>query len=321
MKNMIVEFENRGFMANKYYDSANERYRFVIKKNGHQITGYFEYRPEDSHDAREDRQWKFIEEMCDRYDEKYNKPVSSSDDIFSELWRNNGRAYLSTAPSNGLAIPVCIETINCRSDEAPSFEGHFVDLNYTGGCNGGFEPTINDSKAPPAKIKVVHFSNGVTTVIWEDGVKSQVRCQEGDTFDPEKGLALAIAKRALGNKGSWYDDIKKWTDKYHAESLDAIGDVSFDENGNTSAITFENHTDIRCSTCRFVKTPVTQIPCCGCDMGYSCWEPNEDVVQDAGEVNHYDPIEEAYNLAIKARDGKDVNIEDIIGFLGEALDE
>lgn len=34
-----------------------------------------------------------------------------------------------------------------------------------------------------------------------------------------------------------------------------------------------------------------------------------------------DPIERAYNLAVKARDGKDVNIEDIIDFLGEALAE
>jgi hypothetical protein len=29
-------------------------------------------------------------------------------------------------------------------------------------------------------------------------------------FDPEKGLAMAITKKALGNKGSYYDELRKW---------------------------------------------------------------------------------------------------------------
>ena len=35
-----------------------------------------------------------------------------------------------------------------------------------------------------------------------------------DEFDPEKGLAMAIAKKALGNKGNYYNVIAKWTDEY-----------------------------------------------------------------------------------------------------------
>jgi len=34
-----------------------------------------------------------------------------------------------------------------------------------------------------------------------------------DEFDPEKGLAMAIAKKVLGNKGSYYDEFKKWLPK------------------------------------------------------------------------------------------------------------
>jgi len=34
-----------------------------------------------------------------------------------------------------------------------------------------------------------------------------------DGFDPEKGLALAIAKKALGNKGNYYNEFKKWLPK------------------------------------------------------------------------------------------------------------
>ena len=76
----------------------------------------------------------------------------------------------------------------------------------------------NASRADSAlKIKKVHFSAPVTCVIWEDGTKTLVRTQEGDWYDPEKGLAMAIAKKALGNTGAYYDEIKKWVEPYNKE--------------------------------------------------------------------------------------------------------
>jgi hypothetical protein len=63
-------------------------------------------------------------------------------------------------------------------------------------------------------IKNVIFNDPATIVFWADGSKTVVQCQKGDKFDPEKGLAMAIAKKALGNKGNYCDKIKKWTDKY-----------------------------------------------------------------------------------------------------------
>ena len=59
-------------------------------------------------------------------------------------------------------------------------------------------------------ITKVIFNKPATIVIWSDGVKTVVKAQKGDKFDPEKGLAMAIAKRALGNKGSFNDEFKKW---------------------------------------------------------------------------------------------------------------
>lgn len=61
-----------------------------------------------------------------------------------------------------------------------------------------------------ANIKKVIFNDPATIVLWTDGVKTVVKCGEGDIFDPEKGLAMAIAKRALGNQGKYYNHIKKW---------------------------------------------------------------------------------------------------------------
>ena len=67
------------------------------------------------------------------------------------------------------------------------------------------------------EIKTVYFNNPVTVVIWTDGTKSIVRCQEGDNYDPEKGLAMAIAKKLYGNKGRYYDIFKKWIPGYGEE--------------------------------------------------------------------------------------------------------
>ena len=59
-------------------------------------------------------------------------------------------------------------------------------------------------------IKKVIFNDPATIVFWNDGSKTVVKCQEGDIFDPEKGLAMAISKRAFGDKGNFNDVFKKW---------------------------------------------------------------------------------------------------------------
>jgi hypothetical protein len=69
-------------------------------------------------------------------------------------------------------------------------------------------------------IKNVHFSGPVTAVIWEDKTKTIVRCKDGEVPDYEKGLAMAIAKKALGTNKSgsnYYDIFKKWLPKPEVE--------------------------------------------------------------------------------------------------------
>ena len=58
-------------------------------------------------------------------------------------------------------------------------------------------------------IKKVIFNNPATIVMWADGTKTVVKA-ENEEYDPEKGLAMAISKKALGNKGSYYETFKKW---------------------------------------------------------------------------------------------------------------
>ncbi len=59
-------------------------------------------------------------------------------------------------------------------------------------------------------IKKVIFSCPATIVLWEDGTKTVVKSGDYDMFDPEKGLAMAFAKKALGNKGNYYNIFIEW---------------------------------------------------------------------------------------------------------------
>lgn len=63
-------------------------------------------------------------------------------------------------------------------------------------------------------IKKVIFNYPATIVLWEDGTKTVVKCGEEDTYDPEKGLALCFAKKAMGNKSNFNNTIKKWVEPH-----------------------------------------------------------------------------------------------------------
>lgn len=59
------------------------------------------------------------------------------------------------------------------------------------------------------RIQNVIFNDPATIVIWADGSKTVVKA-ENEPYDPEKGLAMAIAKKFFDNKGYYFDVFKKW---------------------------------------------------------------------------------------------------------------
>lgn len=83
------------------------------------------------------------------------------------------------------------------------------------------EPTIKDYSVPifPVQltpniprlpgIKRVIFNDPATIVYWYDGTKTVVK-SHAEEFDREKGLAMAISKKALGNKGNYFEYFKHY---------------------------------------------------------------------------------------------------------------
>ena len=83
------------------------------------------------------------------------------------------------------------------------------------------------------RIKNVIFNDPATIVFWSDNTKTVVKAQD-EPFDPEKGLAMAICKKALGNKYIYYNEIKKWLPKEKNETI--IGKVITSEATNDGII-------------------------------------------------------------------------------------
>ena len=91
--------------------------------------------------------------------------------------------------------------------------------------------TVNSSRM---MIKKVIFNNPATIVLWSDGSKTVVKSYFDD-YDPEKGLAMAMAKKALGNEGNYYNVFKKWLPK-NDETIEtdqtSIGELFYNHKDN-----------------------------------------------------------------------------------------
>lgn len=57
------------------------------------------------------------------------------------------------------------------------------------------------SRCLPMPVNVI-FHNPATIVFWDDGDKTVVKCQPGDTFSAEAGLTAAMLKKYMGVAGS-----------------------------------------------------------------------------------------------------------------------
>ena len=115
------------------------------------------------------------------------------------------------------------------------------------------------------EIKNVVFNPPATIVFWTDNSKTVVKA-ENEIFDPEKGLAMAIAKKALGNKGNYYETFKKWLPKTESkeepktESKDYTTEEQSKKNG--------------CHNCAFYSRSFIERPCNNCNpYKHSEWKP------------------------------------------------
>ena len=76
-------------------------------------------------------------------------------------------------------------------------------------------------------IRKVIFNDPATIVFWSDDTKTVVKCATEDTYDMEKGLAMAIVKKMAGNDNRFHKVFKQYPKKKKKEpgSVSAISDL------------------------------------------------------------------------------------------------
>lgn len=133
----------------------------------------------------------------------------------NKLYDSQGQliGYIATVEKN---LPDGLTRVVLHTDHELTFRqgdlitdrGGNLSIRYgDGGLNSGKKST---SATNAAAIKRVIFNPPATIVYWSDCTKTVVKCSEKDVFDPEKGLAMAIAKRCAGNTGAYYAEIRHW---------------------------------------------------------------------------------------------------------------
>ena len=161
------------------------------------------------------------------------------------------------------------------------------------------------------EIKNVKFNPPATIVFWTDNTKTVVKCN-GEDYDPEKGLAMCICKKVLGNKGNYYKVFKKWLPKEDETEQNRPLKSMLGAFDNPKTFTFElkpvsdkvglfnaligtdkefqisfkteknveEKKEKRCSTCKFFDEDsgcMSKIVCiCTSVDEYSAWEPKDE---------------------------------------------
>jgi hypothetical protein len=149
------------------------------------------------------------------------KAIIHQHKVFKSIEESMHHPYLIAGRRNGKSLLTAREVIDCIT------YGTHVTQNWTDGLKA--KVTLIDEmhaiKPDPwmlskrlnvprnLEIEKVIFNDPATIVIWKDGTKTVVKATN-EKYDPEKGLTMAITKKALGNKGNYFETIKKYVGAY-----------------------------------------------------------------------------------------------------------
>lgn len=127
-----------------------------------------------------------------------------------------------------------------RNSQVRFCDSDFIDalLKIVPLAKDGFDPFANgwnaamkfqaEHSAPrrlPMPVNVI-FHNPATIVYWNDGDKTVVKCQPGDTFSAEAGLTAAMLKKYMGNDNTFNKVINEWLARASYASVPALPEAT-----------------------------------------------------------------------------------------------
>ena len=227
MKDMVEYLKKQDFDAKMEWNSRTRLYEFEITRYGITVDDDFTY-PMFVEEREKDRiQRDFMTNLIRLWHAKAESEKSNTD--------KKGESNMSD--TNKLLCDLAQNPWGTLTIRGSSYTVNVTDITSECSCDVKPHTTITCDLIVPGdpasfirrhtysygrdlpKIKDVIFNPPATIVFWADNTKTVVKCQEGDDFDPEKGLTMAITKKLFGNKGNYCEEIKKWVKKYEAPEV------------------------------------------------------------------------------------------------------
>lgn len=129
----------------------------------------------------------------------------------SDCYNNSTSSATSVAGISRDSISINKDSIECKivTNDASKISIEFQDRNYY--SNYRIKVNIQEiANCINCNIKKVIFNDPATIVYWGDGSKTVVKCCKEESFDPEKGFAMAFLKKLYGNDNTYHKLFKEW---------------------------------------------------------------------------------------------------------------
>lgn len=232
LRNSTYDLRNNALKSFEALKNAKTAMNSVFGLNSHSKT--LEYAANDIEETI-----KTLYNKMYKLEQKYIESVIFNDPATIVIWNDRTKTVVKVTdddtfdPEKGLAMAIAKKYFGNNSNYYEVFK-KWLTKNKT-----------VDNKIPEYKrnrhIKNVIFNDPATIVFWNDGTKTVVKVQN-EKFDPEKGLAMAIAKKYFGNHGNYYNEFKKWLPVEEAKWKDPVEKV--------------------CSSCKYFGFSSILEPCC-----------------------------------------------------------
>ena len=134
----------------------------------------------------------------------------------------NGCRY--TVEKNRIACDCCVDRSNYSPRQRIRY-GEDLDADiYTAIQKAMTNLSVTGTFMPA--IENVMFKDPATIVFWDDGDKTVVKCQPGDTFSAEAGLTAAMLKKYMGNDNTFNKVINEWLARASYASVPALPEAT-----------------------------------------------------------------------------------------------
>lgn len=140
-------------------------------------------------------------------------------------------------------LPNYYDWMQSTDDDFPRIKVDATVSPYSMASN--FKPSTNSN---PLEIVNVIFNSPATIVFWSDNTKTVVKAVD-EPYDPEKGIAMAIAKKMMGdNKYEYYNVFLHWLKKWNKQQkkivFDSRNDVPMDKTPIKTSVDSDEWLDI-----------------------------------------------------------------------------